>query len=227
MKCCLMPSQGITKNVTNSKRLLQCKDLMEGFCVHGMNKNMSLSSTCFDDLYRWFSGICKVIVVLSREWEQQSPVVIHGFVTRKEAEAMLDRCPTGTFLIRFSNNYDESIAISYVKNNGIDKNSSNEITKEPDQLQRSSFEENETHAVIAHMKGSLAKGSQTDFIFGNEAQGNKMPLKTFIDTFSTLVALYNDENPLAPFPKETIFFGRPPLKDQSSVLSFSSDEEMS
>ncbi|ETO35352.1 hypothetical protein RFI_01709 [Reticulomyxa filosa] len=201
------------KIVTMCKRSLKNKDLMKGFYIHGMNEHLSLHAAKFDGLYRWFSGICKMVVSLSHVWDQQSPVIIHGFVTRIEAEAMLDCCPVGTFLIRFSNNYDDSIAISYVEGKVVKKNSLG---------QQSCFVEDEPHGVIGHIKGFLAPAGKCEFIFGNEVG---IPLKRFIDSFGKLVALYNDENPLNPFPKASISFDKPVLIPETSILSILSDDE--
>ena len=54
------------------------------------------------NFWRWFSRVLASLRLLQPLWCQTAPVLLHGFVSRTWAEARLQSCAPGTFIIRFA-----------------------------------------------------------------------------------------------------------------------------
>ena len=67
----------------------------------------------FKKFCEWFSPSLTTLIKISSEWQCQSPVLLHGFVGRFDAEKMLKGKDFGTFLIRLSESKPGSLAISF------------------------------------------------------------------------------------------------------------------
>merc|ERR1712176_66712 len=122
-----------------------------------------------------FQGLTRLVQALSDYYNKTNPVVIHGFVSRDDAQKMLldkhRNPPIGTFIIRFRYKQPKSIAISYKKD----------------------------HSNVANIKCDLSNNNEYTFICGKKV----MTLPHFISTFTPLQYLYNTQQAL--LPKQQVF----------------------
>ena len=142
-----------------------------------MNQDLTINIDKFDNLYKWFNGLTRLVQVLSKYWNQTNPyIIIHGFVSRQEAQQMLlnnrnnNQIPIGSFIIRFRYKEPKSIAISY----------------------------KQTINNISNLKCDLSNNNDSTFICGKKL----MILEQFILSFPALKYLYT---PKKVIPKEEIF----------------------
>eukprot|EP01084_Bolivina_argentea_P076833 139301_1 len=92
------------KEFTSSSRKLQENNLIECFRLLGMNNDLTISVEKFDILYNWFNGLIRLVQALSDYYDKLNPIIIHGFISREEAQNMIlenNQIPIGTFIIRF------------------------------------------------------------------------------------------------------------------------------
>jgi len=153
---------------TFSKRKLEQNNLMQCFRISGMNQDLTIPIEKFDAMYSWFHGLTRLVQTLSDYYNKSNPVVIHGFVSRDDAQRMLlnEKCQIGTFIIRFRYKEPKSIAISYKKKMNF----------------------------IANIKCDLSPNNDSTFICGKKS----MPLPQFIATFQPLEYLYvHKQSPIA------------------------------
>ena len=63
----------------------------------------------------WFSRLMVTLAKLQELWCQVSPMLLHGFVDRVQAEGMLSSCCSGTFLVRFASREQHAgwLAVSF------------------------------------------------------------------------------------------------------------------
>jgi len=77
----------------------------------------------FRVFYTWWMGVIQIMCDIPKLWSIQNPIKIDGFLSRKSCEMKLNKCPIGTFIIRFSLSKTSYLAISWV--NSVDKGNSN------------------------------------------------------------------------------------------------------
>ncbi|ETO06271.1 signal transducer and activator of transcription, partial [Reticulomyxa filosa] len=67
----------------------------------------------FRVIFEWFQGVCR-IVTDSNLWNHPE-MSFHGFFPKKKVEETLNKCPPGTFIIRFSSSHNNAVDLSYRK----------------------------------------------------------------------------------------------------------------
>jgi hypothetical protein len=69
----------------------------------------------FAAFWGWFARLMGTLAKLQELWCQVAPMLLHGFVDRAQAESMLARCRSGTFLVRFASRAQHAgwLAVSF------------------------------------------------------------------------------------------------------------------
>jgi len=80
-----------------------CNYLSLLLCTRFGAQEAEVSITVFSRFWsQWFYPFCLTICTIRLMWEQKEPKLIHGLISKQEAENQLQNTPSGTFLIRMS-----------------------------------------------------------------------------------------------------------------------------
>jgi len=80
-----------------------CNYLTLLLCTRFGAQESEVSITVFSRFWsQWFYPFCLTICTIRLMWEQKEPKLIHGLITKQDAENQLQNTPSGTFLIRMS-----------------------------------------------------------------------------------------------------------------------------
>jgi len=80
-----------------------CNYLSLLLCTRFGAQENEVSITVFSRFWsQWFYPFCLTICSIRLMWEQKEPKLIHGLISKQEAETQLQNTPSGTFLIRMS-----------------------------------------------------------------------------------------------------------------------------
>ena len=64
---------------TQSDRSVMHNDLINFFQRHGMGHNLVISIEHWDGIFKWFRGLCALVLGLNDLWNLENPKVLHGF----------------------------------------------------------------------------------------------------------------------------------------------------
>lgn len=73
----------------------------------------------FAQFSKWWAPLMRMLSRLRKDWATLSPIVVHGFVGRMEAERRLQGRERGTFLLRFSERKAGVLVVSFTEHVGI------------------------------------------------------------------------------------------------------------
>ena len=79
----------------------------------GPLKNGIVTFQHFKKFCKWWAPTLTTLITVSGEWQSTDPVLVHGFVGRAAAEALLKAEKGGVFLIRFSESRPGWLAITF------------------------------------------------------------------------------------------------------------------
>lgn len=73
----------------------------------------------FAQFSKWWAPLMRMLSRLRKDWATLSPIVVHGFVGRMEAERRLQGRERGTFLLRFSERKAGVLVVSFTEHVSI------------------------------------------------------------------------------------------------------------
>jgi len=76
-------------------------------------KNGIVTFELFKKFCKWWAPTLATLITLSSEWQREEPLILHGFISRAEAEGLLSECKEGYFLVRFSESRAGWLALSF------------------------------------------------------------------------------------------------------------------
>ena len=83
-------------------------------CSCGVDCGDTISIEAFVQFCEWWKKTMATTSRMLADWVSKQPIKIHGFVSRKRAESMLQKKEPGTFLLRFSESKPGLMSISAI-----------------------------------------------------------------------------------------------------------------